>query len=43
MPNTKRKLSAKSINPCWKGYKKAGTKKKNGNTVPNCVPTKSKK
>ena len=22
---------------CWKGYKAAGTKKKNGKTVPNCV------
>lgn len=25
-------------NPCWKGYKPVGTKEKNGNTVPNCVP-----
>lgn len=25
-------------NPCWKGYKQVGTKKKNGKTVPNCVP-----
>jgi len=25
-------------NPCWKGYKPVGTKKKNGRTVPNCVP-----
>ena len=23
---------------CWKGYKPIGTKKKNGKTVPNCVP-----
>lgn len=23
---------------CWKGYTAVGTKKKNGNTVPNCVP-----
>tara|TARA_Y200000002_G_scaffold193131_1_gene159450 strand:- start:343 stop:849 length:507 start_codon:yes stop_codon:yes gene_type:complete len=22
---------------CWKGYKRAGTKKKGGKTVPNCV------
>lgn len=29
-------------NPCWKGYKPVGTKKKGGRTVPNCVP-KSKK
>ena len=27
-------------NPCWKGYKPVGTKKKNGRTVPNCVPAK---
>lgn len=25
-------------NPCWKGYKPVGTKKKKGKTVPNCVP-----
>ena len=25
-------------NPCWKGYKPVGTKKKSGRTVPNCVP-----
>jgi hypothetical protein len=25
-------------NPCWKGYEPIGTKKKNGRTVPNCVP-----
>lgn len=25
-------------NPCWRGYKPVGTKKKNGRTVPNCVP-----
>lgn len=24
--------------PCWKGYKQVGTKKKNGKEVPNCVP-----
>jgi hypothetical protein len=23
---------------CWKGYTAVGTKKKNGDTVPNCVP-----
>jgi len=27
-------------NPCWKGYHPVGTKKKNGRTVPNCVPVK---
>ena len=26
-------------NPCWKGYHPVGTKKKNGRTVPNCVPS----
>lgn len=25
-------------NPCWKGYKPVGTKKKRGKVVPNCVP-----
>ena len=25
-------------NACWKGYTAVGTKKKNGKTVPNCVP-----
>jgi len=29
--------------PCWAGYKMVGTKKKNGKTVPNCVPIGSKK
>jgi hypothetical protein len=24
--------------PCWKGYKQAGMKEKNGKQVPNCVP-----
>jgi hypothetical protein len=26
--------------PCWDGYKKEGMKKKNGKSVPNCVPEK---
>lgn len=30
--------SLRTKNPCWKGYKPVGTKKKNGKTVPNCVP-----
>lgn len=30
--------SLRTDNPCWKGYKPVGTKKKNGKTVPNCVP-----
>lgn len=32
-------LDEKMNNPCWKGYKAIGMKKKNGKTVPNCVPT----
>ncbi len=31
----------KNSNPCWKGYKPVGTKKKGGRTVPNCVPKES--
>jgi len=30
-------------NPCWKGYKAIGMKKKGGRKVPNCVPIKKKK
>jgi hypothetical protein len=30
-------------NPCWKGYKPVGTKKKAGKTVPNCVPKEGMK
>ena len=33
--------SLKTNNPCWKGYHPVGTKKKNGKTVPNCVPKES--
>ena len=32
--------SLRTENPCWKGYKPVGTKKKAGKTVPNCVPKK---
>ena len=28
--------------PCWKGYKQIGMKKKGGKQVPNCVPKESK-
>jgi len=28
----------KGKDPCWKGYKMVGTKKKGGREVPNCVP-----
>lgn len=31
------KEKANPTNPCWKGYKQVGTKKKNGRIVPNCV------
>jgi hypothetical protein len=34
-----KKKSLRNTNPCWKGYHPVGTKKKNGRTVPNCVPT----
>ena len=30
----------KMPNPCWKGFKAYGMKKKNGKEVPNCVPMK---
>ncbi len=39
---TKRKKK-KTKNPCWKGYKAIGMKKKGGRKVPNCVPIKKKK
>ncbi len=29
-------------NPCWKGYKMVGMKKKKNKKVPNCVPKKKK-
>ena len=32
--------SIEEENPCWKGYKQVGTKKKGGKEVPNCVPVK---
>lgn len=35
--------SLRTENPCWKGYYPVGTKKKNGRTVPNCVPKPKKK
>ena len=27
-----------SEDPCWKGYRQLGMKKKNGKEVPNCIP-----
>jgi hypothetical protein len=35
----KKKLDKGLKDACWKGYEAIGTKKKNGKTVPNCVPT----
>lgn len=36
-------MMRKSKNPCWKRFKMVGTKKKNGKTVPNCVPKNKRK
>ena len=38
-----KKKTLRNTNPCWKGYEPVGTKKKNGKTVPNCVPVAKKK
>jgi hypothetical protein len=32
----------KNEDPCWDNYKQIGTKKKDGKTVPNCVPKDKK-
>jgi hypothetical protein len=37
----KEEKSLRNSNPCWTGYHPVGTKKKNGRTVPNCVPEES--
>jgi len=34
------KATGRLKDACWKGYTAVGTKKKNGKTVPNCVPVK---
>jgi hypothetical protein len=39
LEESKKKITA-SEDPCWKGYKMVGTKKKGGKEVPNCVPGK---
>jgi hypothetical protein len=39
LAEAKKKITA-SEDPCWKGYKMVGTKKKGGREVPNCVPGK---
>ena len=41
-PQDQRLLEKPKANPCWKGYKQVGMKKKNNKTVPNCVPNKSR-
>ena len=38
MKTYKQFMSEIKKDPCWKGYKRIGTKEKNGKTVPNCVP-----
>jgi len=35
-----KKISNRGNNPCWPGYRQVGLKKKNGRSVPNCVPVK---
>ena len=32
----------KAKDPCWSGYEQAGTKKKDGKTVPNCIKSQKK-
>jgi hypothetical protein len=34
--------SVRAGKPCWAGYEAFGTKKKDGKTVPNCVPMRAK-
>lgn len=38
MLSKKKNVSEDLKGACWKGYTAIGTKKKNGRTVPNCVP-----
>ena len=33
-----KKIAKKKSNPCWKGFKKVGTKTKSGKKVNDCVP-----
>ncbi|MBA9077689.1 hypothetical protein FHS90_002407 [Rufibacter quisquiliarum] len=33
----KEKKAQKKEDPCWKGYKQAGMKEKDGQQVPNCI------
>lgn len=36
---SKKTTAKKKDDPCWKGYKKVGTKIKAGKKVNDCVPT----
>lgn len=38
-----KKATKKKDDPCWRDYKQVGTKKKDGKTVPNCVPKEKSK
>lgn len=38
----KKTLNKEDKGPCWPGYKQVGMKKKNGKSVPNCVPVNEK-
>jgi hypothetical protein len=38
MTTFKEYLDEAEADPCWKGYKQLGMKKKNGKEVPNCIP-----
>lgn len=40
MKSFKQYIDEMENDPCWKGYEAYGTKKKDGKTVPNCVPVK---
>lgn len=40
---TKKVVKKTKDDPCWKGYKKLGTKIKGGKKVPDCVPEAKKK
>ena len=39
-PNVYQKRFTEDEDPCWDNYKQIGMKKKNGKSVPNCVPKK---
>jgi hypothetical protein len=39
---SKTKKDKEDKDPCWDNYEQIGTKKKDGKTVPNCVPKDKK-